>query len=257
MQPGGRAHLRQHGTWDAEFAQQVVVPLQGVDVEEHGTGRIAVVRTVDPATGKAVDQKRVDRPEQELPAFGSGSGPGDVVEEPAELGRREVGIDHQPGLLPDRLLPSRALELIAVVSSTAILPDDRVVDRLAGDTIPDDRRLALIGDADGSDPARSEPDAFHHLLRHQELVRPDLLGIMLYPAGARIVLAKLPAALQPGSPLPPEEDRPGRSRTLVKGENQGLGHRSPVMERSVSGICRRTNPDSTRDGQPRYGHTKD
>ena len=49
-----------------------------------------------------------------------------------------------------------ALQLVAEGGGAAILPDDGVVDRLAGLAVPDDGRLALIGDADGGDVAAVE-----------------------------------------------------------------------------------------------------
>ena len=45
-------------------------------------------------------------------------------------------------------------ELIAKSGGAAILPDNRVVDGLAGCTVPNDGRFALIGDADGTYVAR-------------------------------------------------------------------------------------------------------
>ena len=55
------------------------------------------------------------------------------------------------------------LQPLAEVGGAAVLPDDRVVDRLAGLAVPDDRRLALVGDADRGDrrraAARARPSA--------------------------------------------------------------------------------------------------
>ena len=42
-------------------------------------------------------------------------------------------------------------ELVAKGGGAAVLPDNCVVDRLAGGAIPDDCGFALVGDADGGD----------------------------------------------------------------------------------------------------------
>ena len=54
-------------------------------------------------------------------------------------------------------LRALGLELGAVVGGAAVLPDDRAVDRLAGRAVPDDGRLALVGDADGGDAPDVDP----------------------------------------------------------------------------------------------------
>ena len=75
---------------------------------------------------------------------------GDVVEQPADLGRREVRVEHQAGARAHHRLVTRALERRAGVGGAAILPDDGVGDRAAGLAVPQERGLALVGDADGA-----------------------------------------------------------------------------------------------------------
>ena len=83
--------------------------------------------------------------------------PIDMVEQPGDLGGREIRIEHQAGFLRDRgLMPGRA-QRRAGVGGAAVLPDDGVVDRPAVDAIPDDRGLALVGDADAGDVLGAEP----------------------------------------------------------------------------------------------------
>jgi hypothetical protein len=72
----------------------------------------------------------------------------------------------------------------------AVLPDDRIVDRLAGRAVPQDGGLALIGDADRrhvSADTRRSPS------RHGRSRPPwsRCLRIVLDPAGLRIDLRKL------------------------------------------------------------------
>ncbi len=53
--------------------------------------------------------------------------------------------------MTDVLFQAVALELLADVGSAAALPNDGVVNRLAGLFFPDDGGFALVGDADAGD----------------------------------------------------------------------------------------------------------
>ena len=85
-----------------------------------------------------------------------------------------------------------------------VLPDDRVVDRLAGRAVPDDCRLALVGDAQRGDVARRRRPVERpsdHLLR----ALPDLHRVVLDPARLGIDLLVLllvePTTLPPWSKI--------------------------------------------------------
>ena len=93
-------------------------------------------------------------PQASCPASAAVARAGDVVENPGDLRGAEIGIEQQPGLRLDHRLAAVGAELVADAGRAAILPDDRAVDRLAGRAVPDDDRLALVGDADGGDVGR-------------------------------------------------------------------------------------------------------
>ena len=57
--------------------------------------------------------------------------------------------------------------------------------------VPEQRGLALVGDADGGDVAGHEAGARQCLDRHHRLAAPERFGIVLDPARLRIVLRKL------------------------------------------------------------------
>ena len=75
----------------------------------------------------------------------------------------EIGIDQQSGALLNERRVALTAELLAEIGGATVLPDDRIMDGIASFAIPDNRGLALVGDADGCDicrgctPARSAP----------------------------------------------------------------------------------------------------
>ncbi len=120
---------RQQGTRDVEEAQQIVVPVAGVDVEEQRAARVRRVGDVRAAFGEVPDEPRVDGAEGELAAGRARAGAGHVIEQPLELGAGEIGVDDEARLRRDGSGVSRGLELVALRRGTAVLPDDRVRDR--------------------------------------------------------------------------------------------------------------------------------
>ena len=181
----------QHLARDVQLPQDLLIPLQRVNVEEHGTAGVGVIGDVDPAAGQLPDEPRFHGAEEQPPGFGLGAGTGDVVEDPLQLGGREVGVDDEAGLFPEFFGQAAGLQLVAVGAGAAALPDDRMVDRLTGLLVPDDGGLALVGDADGRDIRRAGPDLVHGRKGHAQLGGPDLVGVMLHPAGLRKILGEL------------------------------------------------------------------
>ena len=128
----GVAHLRKQRGRNAEQLEQFRVPLAGADVEQRGARRIGGVGRVRLAAGEVPEQIRVDRAEGELAGLRRRARAGYVVEQPRDLRRREIRIEQQSGALGDELLVPAADQRGANIMCAAILPDDRVVDRLAG-----------------------------------------------------------------------------------------------------------------------------
>src|SRR3546814_18858008 len=67
-------------------------------------------------------------------------------------------LEQQAGALPHQVFGTLGTQLLAESGGAAVLPGDRLVDGRTGLAVPDHRRLALVGDADGGDllGARSE-----------------------------------------------------------------------------------------------------
>src|SRR4029077_13802254 len=110
-----------------------------------------------------------------------------VPEQPAQLRRAEVRIEDEPRLAPQEVLRARGAERVAMVGGAPILPDDGAVDGAPATPVPEDRRLALVRDADAGDVAPAGAGAAARRAQHAERDPPDLLGIVLDPAGAREV----------------------------------------------------------------------
>ena len=94
-------------------------------------------------------------PNSASPASRARARAGHVVEQPSELQPAEIGGERQArswrGSGPGR---RRAHSSATSVRGARVLPDQRVVERLAAAAVPEHRRLALIGDADGGEIAR-------------------------------------------------------------------------------------------------------
>ena len=103
-----------------------------------------------------------------------------------DLRTGEVGGQRQAdlGLVPVGAA-AEVTELVADLVGAGVLPDDRVVDRLAGGPVPDQRGLALVGDADRGDVLGAEVGLGQRAADDLAGVVPDLLGVVLDPAGPR------------------------------------------------------------------------
>ena len=143
----------QHRARDVEQVEQFVVPVEGVDVEEHRARGVRDVGDVEPPARKPPCEPRIDRAETEFAPLGARACAGYVVENPADFGRREVGVENQSRLFADTLRQTAFAQHVAVVGRAAILPHDRVVDGFRRLAVPYDGRLALVGNAQRFDVA--------------------------------------------------------------------------------------------------------
>ena len=147
---------------------------------------------MDFAAGQLPDEPGLDSAEQQLAALCALACAGNVLKQPVQLGTGEVGVDDEAGLGAEGVGQALGLERVAVFARAAALPDDGVVDGLACDLIPDDGGLALVGDADGSDVGGSRADLLHGFDGYAKLRSPDLICVVLHPAGLGENLGELP-----------------------------------------------------------------
>ena len=191
IKAAGGHGVRQHTFGDIKLFQNLIVPLQGVDVEHHGAAGVGIIRDMDLATGQLPNEPGLHGAKQQLARLGLFPRAGHVVQNPFQLGGGEIGVNDKAGLLAEFLRQAFGLELVAVGAGAAALPDDGVVNGLAGVTVPHDGGLALVGDADGRNVRRAGSHLVHSRKCHAQLGGPDLIGVVLHPARFGEILGKL------------------------------------------------------------------
>ena len=180
-------------------------------------------------------RKHLDRAGRQRALLRRGAAAGDVVEDPGDLGAGEIGIEDQAGLGRDLVLVAGALQRVAEVGGAAVLPDDGVVDRLAGAAVPHHRGLALVGDADAGQRRwrRAWPwRARRGRPRPWPTRSPRRRARPSRAWGRSAAVPSAPTAT--GRPDGVEHDGAGAGGALVDGEDVLGGH--PVLSR----FCRRT-----------------
>ena len=65
------------------------------------------------------------------------------------------------------------------------------MDGISAGAVPDESRLALVGNTDGRDVGRVGAREFHGTPGGAQLTVPDLFGVMLDPARSREILGEL------------------------------------------------------------------
>src|SRR5947209_13927108 len=138
-----------------------------------------------PAPRKPPEQIAVDRAEGDLPRTGARAQSRQIVEQPGDLGGGKIRVDHQPGALCDGFAETLPAPALADFGGPAVLPDNRVMDRRPGRALPQYCRLALVGDADRGDRSICGGS---RLTAGRHDTPPDLLRVVLDPAGLRMVL---------------------------------------------------------------------
>ncbi|MNS61661.1 hypothetical protein D3C72_946940 [compost metagenome] len=215
--------LRGHRLGDAELGHQLGVPGQLADVEDQRAAGVADVGGVYLAAREVPQQPGVDRAEGDLAFLRALEDLGVLLEAPADLGAREVGVHHQTGALLELGGLARVDELLAVVRGAAALPDDRLADRLAGGLVPQHDGLALVGDADAGDRRGVHLGGTQAIAQGLEGLGPDLFGVVLHPARLGVVLRDLAVALAGHPALAVEEDHGAAGGALIDRENV-VGH---------------------------------
>ena len=201
--------------------QQVFIPAAAVDVEEQGARGVRGIGDVRAPAREIPGQPAVDGAEGQLAALGPGAGAGDVVEQPLELGAGKIGVYDEAGALAEQVGMAGLGQVVADRGGSPILPDDGAVQRLPAGAIPEYRRFALVGDADGGDPRRGDAVVAQHGLCHGKLRMPDFAGVMFHPAGLRKVLGDFLLRDAMNAALTVEEDGAGAGCALIRDVRSG------------------------------------
>ena len=142
------------------------------------------------AAGELPDQPGFHSAEQQFAPLCTLSCAGDIFQQPVQLGAGEVGVDHQTGLGPEGVGQALFLQAVAVLTGSAALPDNGMVNGFAGGFIPDNGGFTLIGDADGGNVRCGDIEICHGLLCNLQLGGPDFQSVMLDPTGLGEVLGE-------------------------------------------------------------------
>ena len=103
---------------------------------------------MDRASREAPEKKAVDSPEGQLPVCSQIPRAFNIVENPLELGSREIRIEQQTGATLHCFAKTLGSQLVTIRGCTAVLPDNGVIDRSTGLTVPNDSSLSLVCDSD-------------------------------------------------------------------------------------------------------------
>ena len=139
-----------------------------------------------------------------------------MVQDPADLGAGEIGVDEQACPLPHQRPKPGLLQTAAFLRRAAALPNDGVHDGAAGILFPDDGSLPLVGDADSGDLRRSRAGAFIGLCQRHQLGPEDLHGVVLHPAGLGIVLGQGILTHAADGARPVKDNGPGAGGALIQ-----------------------------------------
>ena len=239
----GRFHTGQYPCRDVKPLQDLLIPAKPVDVKEHGSGGVCVVRHMNLALGQVPDQPGIHRPEKQFSRLRFLFGPRNIPQDPCYLGRAEVCVGNQARLLPDDSVKTIRLQFFDHIRSPAALPDHSVIHRFPGAFVPEDRRLPLVCNSNGRNLLRLRANHCHALRCHRQLRRPDLHGIVLYPARLGIDLCKLLLGHGTDIARPVKKNTAGTGGSLIQCHYIFLHHHT---SRNI--FCIFTNPSPTGRG---------
>ncbi len=234
------ADLGQHRPGDPEDPQQLVVPFAGPDVEEQRPRGVARVGHVGLSARELVDEPGVHGAEGQAPGLGLLARPGHVVEDPADLGAGEVGVEHEARALADHgLRDRRPCRRSQKRGGAAVLPHDRVAEGLSALAVPHDGGLALVRDSHRGHVTRPQLSAAQDLDRGRHLARPDLLRVVLDGPGRGEDLPELALGGLHDAALLVEEDRARARGSLVEGQDVSHVHLGRRVTPRVRAVVRR------------------
>ena len=177
------------------------------------------------AAGQAPEKKRIDSAERKLAVFCHLARIRYLIQNPGELGRREIRIEAQSRLGDNGFFRTLVFEFPAVIGGSPILPNNGPVHTLAGIAMPDQRCLTLVGDSDSGDLIQTCAALLQGFLGDTEDRAPYFFGVVLHPARLWIFLGKFLLGTGDDGSLAVEDYCATAARALVDCQ-QVLSHRS-------------------------------
>src|SRR5689334_7825282 len=108
----------------------------------------------------------------------------------------------------------------------------------AGGSLPNERRFALVGDADGRDGVPTEPRGRERAADGDAHTVPDLVRLVLDPTRLWKMLGKLACRAAERSPFDVHDEHGGPSGALVDSEKMSR-HVGRRLSRRCAAWCRR------------------
>ena len=205
--------------------------MPGVQIEQQRARRVRRVSHVHGAAREPPHEPAVDRAEGELAALRPRTRARHRVEDPGELRTAEIRVEHESGAAPEERLVACGAQRSTPIGSASVLPDDRTVDRRAGRAIPDDRRLALVRDADTRALAWRDARRRVGIDERPRDRRFDVDEVVLDLAGLRVVLRELARRLPEDARVVREHDDRAARRALIDREEMSAHGRATLAAR--------------------------
>ena len=219
---------RKHDAFDAEQVEKLVVPVERLQVDEHRPRRVRRIGDVRPTARELPDEPAVHGPEGERLLLELRA-----TERPFELRRRKVRIGYEPGALPDEV----GGELPAALGRPPVLPDDRALQRPPAVPLPDERRPRWLAIPIPARSAAAIGCVRKRFLGRAERALPDVLGIVLHPAGLGKELPDLPVAATERLQVVVDDEARDPGRPGVDREDHHRGERIRPRSRWASSDC--------------------
>ena len=171
------------------------------------------------AVSQFPNQPGIDSPKEQFALFSSFLCSLNMVQNPANLGSREVSVNNQTSLFVEFFHIALAFQLFSQRSSLARLPNDSIIDRKTCIFIPNDSCFTLVGDSDGFDLIRFD-STFDEGTCDNGLNRvPNFIGIVLNPSSLRENLSKFFLTGANFFSFFVKDDGAGTSSSLVDGHD--------------------------------------
>ena len=221
---GGVHHLGQAGPGNIQHGQQLIVPILGFQVEEHGAPGVGGVGDVGTARDQVPGQEAVHRAKAQLSALRP-LVQVQPVQQPGQLGAGKIGVGNQAGFLADLVPVALLHKPFHIVGGAAALPHNGVMHALPGFTVPQQGGFPLVGDADGGNVLHIHAAELYRLAQGGDLRFQNVVGIVLHPAGLGENLGELHAVGGQHAPRRVKDNGPGAGGSLIQGDQYLLCHK--------------------------------